>query len=57
MAFYKIKVQEINYGQVEIKAESYEEACEKVYDAVLHGECYWFDGELVIEEVEEMVER
>ena len=57
MAFYKIKVQEINYGQVEIKAESYEEACEKVHDAVLRGECYWFDGELVIEEVEEMVER
>ena len=46
MAKYIVKVTEENYGNVIIKADSPEEACDKIYDAYEAGEIFWHNTSL-----------
>ena len=53
MPNYIIEIKEINYGRLELEADCYEDACEKVYDAWSKGEVCWKDGSIDIISVEE----
>lgn len=53
MPRYIIEIKEVNYGHLELEADCYEDACEKVYDAWSNGKVFWADGNIDIISVKE----